>query len=282
VHDEPTTLDGPAATTNAGASVDVEPAGAALLERLRGVARSTDELESYLNTVVHAVQQEVSACDEVGVTLLVEAIPRTAAYTTVRTLEIDSVQYSVGDGPCLDAYRNQRENRVDLAEAMERWPAFASQAAEHGYESLLAMPLVSGVEALGALNLYALRPGAFDDLDTAVVRVAAQRCADTVAAAQEIIGARTLAAQLEQAMGSRAVIEQAKGMLMALRGVSERDAFEILRTESQHRNIKVRDLAERVVTGTLALRAGKTRPRPTPRGEASRGRPADHGTLPSP
>jgi GAF domain-containing protein len=259
VSDEPTTQDRPPADQAADAGPEFAPAGAALLQRLSGVVRTTDELESYLNTAVHAIQQEIGACDEVGVTILVDMIPRTAAYTTARTLEIDGIQYAVGDGPCLDAYRNQRENRANLGEAVDRWPAFASQAAAHGYQSLLAVPLVSGAEALGALNLYALRAGAFDEFDTAVVRMAAERCADTIAAAQEIIGARTLAAQLEQAMGSRAVIEQAKGILMGLRGVTEHDAFEIIRTESQNRNIKVRDIAERIVTGTYALAADQGR-----------------------
>lgn len=226
-----------------------EPFGAALMERLSGVVRDADELESYLSTVVHAVQEEIDLCDEVGITLLVDSIPRTAAYTTARTLEVDGIQYAVGDGPCLDAYRNRRENRATLGEALDRWPAFTTQALEHGYRSLLAVPLVADDEALGALNLYARAAGVFDDLDTTLVRMAAQRCADTVAAAQEIIGARTLAAQLEQAMGSRAVIEQAKGVLMGVRGISEHEAFEIIRRHSQNRNIKVRDLAQRIVTG---------------------------------
>jgi GAF domain-containing protein len=233
-----------------------EPFGAALMERIAGVVRETDELECYLNTVVHAVKEAIDCCDEVGITLLVDSIPRTAAYTTARTLEVDGIQYAVGDGPCLDAYRNLRENRVTLGEALDRWPAFTTQAVAHGYRSLLAVPLIADAEALGALNLYAQAPGVFDEFDTALVRMAAQRCADTVAAAQEIIGARTLAAQLEQAMGSRAVIEQAKGVLMGLRGITEQEAFEILRNHSQNRNIKVRDLAQRIVTGAYALGAG--------------------------
>jgi GAF domain-containing protein len=229
-----------------------ETSGLALMDRISGVVRDADELESYLSTVVHAVNAAVDCCDEVGITLLVDGIPRTAAYTTARTLEVDGIQYAVGDGPCLDAYRNQRENRTTLGEALDRWPAFTTQALAHGYRSLLAVPLVAAGEALGALNLYARGAGVFDDLDTTVVRLAAQRCADTVAAAQEIIGARTLAAQLEQAMGSRAVIEQAKGVLMGLRGITEQEAFEIIRRHSQNRNIKVRDLAQRIVTGAYA------------------------------
>ena len=235
-------------------SSDLEPSGAALMDRIGGVIKTTEELENYLNTVVTALQGEIEACDDVGITLLVDTVPRTAAYTTARTLEVDGIQYSAGDGPCLDAFRNMRENRVNVDEAKERWPAFAEQVVEHGYEALFALPLVSGGEALGALNLYAKKSGAFDSFDTALVRMAAQRCADTVAAAEEIIGARTLAAQLEQAMASRAVIEQAKGILMGLRGVTEGEAFELIRKESQDRNIKVRELAERIVDGTYKLK----------------------------
>ena len=243
---------GPSPADTEGGRSSVEAAGAALMERLAGVVRDADALETHLNTVVHAVQEAVDGCDEVGVTLLVDSTPRTAVYTTAHTLEVDGIQYAIGDGPCLDAYRNQRENRVTLGEAMDRWPAFTTLAREHGFRSLLAVPLVAGGEALGALNLYAREPGVFDDMDTTLVRMAAQRCADTVAAAQEIIGARALAAQLEQAMGSRAVIEQAKGVLMGLRGITEHEAFEIIRSHSQNRNIKVRDLAQRIVTGAYA------------------------------
>lgn len=233
--------------------IDLEPAAAALMSQLGGVVRSADELETYLNTAVHAIQHEVEACDEVGITVLVDMVPRTAAYTTARTLEIDGIQYAVGDGPCLDAYRHKRENCVNISEGHDRWPAFVEQVAAYGYEALFAVPLISGDEALGALNLYARRTGAFDSFDVSLVQMAAQRCADAIAAAQEIIGARALASQLEQAMGSRAVIEQAKGILMGLRGMSEHDAFEIIRKESQDRNIKVRDLAERIVSGTYQL-----------------------------
>ncbi|MDO5503524.1 MAG: GAF and ANTAR domain-containing protein [Actinomycetia bacterium] len=229
-----------------------EPAGASLMKQLGGVVKDAEELQTYLNTVVHALQREVDACDEVGITLLVDSVPHTAAYTTALTLEVDGIQYSVGDGPCLDAYRNMRINCASFDEAAERWPTFAKAAGERGFCSLLAVPLASEQQPLGALNLYAKADGAFDDVDVAMVQMAAQRCADTIAAAQEIIGARTLASQLEQAMASRAVIEQSKGILMGLRGISEHEAFELIRKESQDRNIKVRDLAERIVSGSAS------------------------------
>jgi len=83
------------------------------------------------------------------------------------------------------------------------------------------------------------------------VRVAASRCADAVVAVSALDGVKRLAGQLEQAMASRAVIEQAKGVIMAMRGVPEHEAFEVLRKTSQDRNIKVRVLAQQIVTGVV-------------------------------
>lgn len=199
---------------------DIELACATLLGRIGGVVKSAEELEAYLVTVVHVVKEQVGDCDEAGITLLDGTDPPRTVSTT-------------------DA-------------------AAGADADAHG--SLLAVPLASAGESLGSLDLYAARTDAFDDLDTAVVRTAAQRCADTIAAAQEIIRARVLASQLEQAMGSRAVIEQAKGILIGLRGTTAHEAFEILRKESQDRNIRVHDLAESIVsTAQAALVGGKGR-----------------------
>jgi GAF domain-containing protein len=224
----------------------------ALTTDIGGVLESMEQVSDYLERVVHAVRRHVSGCDEVGVTILSAGRPHTAAYTTVQTLEIDAVQYALGDGPCLDAARTRRENRVDdLVVDDGRWPEFARECREDGMRSLLALPLVSGAECVGAINLYGWAPNAFDAFDASLVRVAAARCADAVVAVSTLDGVQRLAGQLEQAMASRAVIEQAKGVIMAMRGVPEHEAFEVLRKTSQDRNIKVRELAHQIVTGVV-------------------------------
>lgn len=226
---------------------------AALTSDLGGVLESMEQVSDYLERVVHAVRRHIDGCDEVGVTVLSADRPHTAAYTTVQTLEIDAVQYALDEGPCLDAARHRRENHVaDLVVDDGRWPHFAQECREEGMRSLLALPLVSGSECVGALNLYAWAPHAFDGFDAALVRVAASRCADALVAVTALDGARRLAGQLEQAMASRAVIEQAKGVIMAMRGVPEHEAFEVLRKTSQDRNVKVRVLAQQIVTGVSA------------------------------
>jgi GAF domain-containing protein len=233
----------------------------ALLERfsaeLGGVLESMEELSDYLERVVHAVCRHVDGCDEVGVTVISNDRPHTAAYTTVQTLEIDAAQYALDEGPCLDAARTRREQVVpDLCTDDGRWPAFAEISRRDGMRSLYAVPLVSGDQCVGAINLYAWATNAFDDFDAALVRVAASRCADAVVAVTALDGMRRLAGQLEQAMASRAVIEQAKGVIMALRGIPEHEAFQVLRKTSQDRNVKVRVLAEEVVRGVLSGAGG--------------------------
>ena len=225
---------------------------AALTTDIGGVLESMEEVSEYLERVVHAVRRHVDGCDEVGVTILSADRPHTAAYTTVQTLEIDAVQYALDEGPCLDAARHRREDRVDdVLVSDARWPHFAQECREEGLRSLFALPLLSGEECVGAINLYGWAPRAFADFDASLVRVAASRCADAVVAVSALDGVRRLAGQLEQAMASRAVIEQAKGVIMAMRGVPEHEAFEVLRKSSQDRNVKVRVLAQQIVSGVV-------------------------------
>ena len=220
-----------------------------LMSVLSGVLGSMEDLETYLNNVVFAVMANIEGCDAVGVTVVMEDRPRTAAYTTAKTLEIDAVQYAVGDGPCLDAFRHGRENLVDLGGALERWPMFTASVPIDHVQTLFAVPLVSGTRCFGALNLYGEKRHAFDHSDVELVRLAATRAADAIGAVVDVEGARTVAAQMEQAMASRAVIEQAKGVLMARHGVDEKEAFELLRQQSQRLNVKLRSLAAELVNG---------------------------------
>lgn len=218
-----------------------------LMEGLAGTLASTEDLPDYLDRLCHGLNSAIDGCDAVGVTLVAEDRPRTAAYTTAETLEIDALQYSIGDGPCLDAFRNRRENHVDLSVGEERWPMFTALADDNRIRSLFAVPLMSGGQAFGALNLYGYAVQAFDATEVTLVRMAASRAADAIASVVQLVGARNLAAQMEAAMASRAVIEQAKGVIMGRQGVDETTAFELLRQRSQHTNVKVRTVAAELV-----------------------------------
>ena len=226
-----------------------------LMHELSGSLDGVDDLTPYLERLVQAVNSNIDGCDSVGVTVVMEDRPRTAAYTTAATLEIDAVQYAVGDGPCLDAFRNGRENLVDFSGAEERWPAFMRGCDPGEVQSLLALPLVSADRCYGALNLYGNARHAFDHTELRLARMAAARAADALASVVTLAGARTVAGQMEQAMASRAVIEQAKGILMARHGIDEVVAFQLLRRQSQEQNLKLRVLASQLVAEVRSTRS---------------------------
>ena len=225
-----------------------------LMQELAGNLEGLDDLAPFLERLVASVNANIDGCDAVGVTVVMEDRPRTAAYTTAGTLEIDAVQYAVGDGPCLDAFRNGRENLVDFAGGEERWPAFMEGCDPGDVQTLLALPLEADGRRFGALNLYGYERNAFDHTDIRLVRMAAQRAADALSAVVRIAGARTVAGQMEQAMASRAVIEQAKGVLMGRHAIDEKVAFELLRRQSQEQNLKLRVLAAQLVAEAQSSR----------------------------
>jgi GAF domain-containing protein len=226
-----------------------------LLREIAGTLEGVDDLAPYLERLVAAVNAAIDGCDAVGVTVVLDDRPRTAAYTTAGTLEIDAVQYAVGDGPCLDAFRNGRENLVDFAGGEQRWPAFMDGCDPGDVQTLLALPLEADGQRLGSLNLYGYQRNAFDHTDLVVVRMAAGRAADALSAAVRLAGARAVAGQMEQAMASRAVIEQAKGVLMGRHGIDEKVAFELLRRQSQEQNLKLRVLAAQLVSEASSPRS---------------------------
>ena len=175
--------------------------------------------------------------------------PTTGVFTDEAAPEIDSAQYDSGNGPCLDAWRTKAVVRVDdMSTAVDDYPEFSKAAREHGIESTLSLPLVAAGEGIGALNLYSQRQSGFTPDDEALGSELAAAAAIVMANASAYWGASALSEQLQEAMRSRAVIEQAKGMLMAQSPDLTPDAaFDALRRASQRENMKLRDIARRIV-----------------------------------
>jgi GAF domain-containing protein len=186
-----------------------------------------------------------------GVTLLDDdGRPKTFAYTAEEAPEVDHLQYAEGDGPCLDAYKQKKVIRVDSNRAEERWPKFTSRAVDKGVLSSLSVPLVVDDRGIGALNFYAHTEHAFSAKDEAVGLAFAEQAAVIMANAQAYWGARDHIKNLDEAMRSRAVIEQAKGILMARSSLDPEEAFDVLRRASQRENRKLRDVAADLVEHT--------------------------------
>jgi GAF domain-containing protein len=144
--------------------------------------------------------------------------------------------------------------RVVVEEAMEQYPEFGTAARQAGIRSFLAAPLLVRGEGIGALNLYSSEPHGFAALDEAVVVLFAGQAAVAVQNSRLYQSARSLSAQLEAAMASRAVIEQAKGVIMAGQAVDPDTAFDLLRRASQAQNRKLRDIAGEVVAAAASGR----------------------------
>ena len=207
-------------------------------------------LGDVLLQVAQATVNAMPGAEMAGITMGSEdGTPVTGVFTDPESPEIDAAQYESGNGPCLDAWRTKRVIRVDdMSSAHERYPEFSTVALAHRVRSTLSLPLVAGEQGIGALNLYAGQPGSFSSEDEQIGMELASTAAVVLANASAYWTAYELSQNLSEAMKSRAVIEQAKGMLMARsETLTPDDAFDLLRKASQRENVKLRDIAQRIV-----------------------------------
>jgi GAF domain-containing protein len=205
------------------------------------------DLDGVLRTVADLAKRTVPGVDEASVTLVRDRHAHTAAHTGDLALTLDEWQYREGGGPCLDAAASS--SMVSLADFAEerRWPRYISHALRTRVRSSLSVGLPVHEQVSGALNLYALRPAAFDDDAVVLAQTFAGYAAVALANAHLYDVSATLAQHLQAAMESRAVIEQAKGIVMADRRCTADEAFAILSKLSQDSNRKLREVATLLV-----------------------------------
>ncbi len=192
----------------------------------------------------------IPAAQMAGISMMgADGRPTTNVFTDEATPEIDQAQFESGNGPCLDAWREKRTVRLDaMPAAREDYPEFAAAALDHGVLSTLSLPLVAAGEGIGALNLYAGSERAFSEEDETIGVELAAAAAVVLANASAYWSAFELGEGLREAMKTRGVIEQAKGMLMAQSEMLDAEgAFDLLRRASQRENVKLRDIAQRIV-----------------------------------
>lgn len=202
-----------------------------------------DDLLTLLQRVVEIAHDAIDGADSVGVTIDVAGRTYTAVHTDQRTLRVDSEQYDAGEGPCLQAARTGKIVLVDDGDAMDHWPRFAAAAREEGIRSFLAAPLFTPELSLGSFNLYGRSHAAFDSLDADVLELLTTTVSRTIGDFARFVAERDVAASIQRALETRAPIEQAKGMLMALHGIDADQAFNMLRRESQSKNIRLHAVA---------------------------------------
>jgi transcriptional regulator with GAF, ATPase, and Fis domain len=169
-----------------------------------------------------------------------------------RLLELFQLQHN--EGPCLDAFTTGAAIvNADLAAATGRWPTFAPRAVAAGFRSVHALPLRLRTTVIGALNLFSDRPGTLDEVDVRVVQALADVATIGLLQERAIHDGEVLTEQLQHALNSRVVIEQAKGALARARGISVDQAFLALRDHARRNNRKLVDVALQVVSDRADL-----------------------------
>lgn len=217
------------------------------LQELHGLLLSEETLQSTLQRVAELACATIDGCDSAGVTIVENSKVSTAAATDDFTLKIDTDQYDNREGPCLQASSTQEVVRlVDIA-TEPRWPTFTEGAKRDGLGAVLSLPLAVRDQPIGALNLYAKRANVFSDESERLGTLFASQASVAISNAHVYASAVRLADELRDAIKTREVIGEAKGILMAQEGVGEDEAFEMLKRVSQNQNVKLRDIAQKIV-----------------------------------
>ncbi len=182
-----------------------------------------------------------------------------------RLLELFEVQND--EGPCRDCYQlGAAVVNVDLAGARERWPRFAPQAITAGFHAANALPLRLRSQVIGSLNLFQVVPGGLGGQQLRVAQALADAATIGILQQRTLRNAEVIAGQLQTALTSRVIIEQAKGVLSERLRISTDEAFRVLRATARSRNRLLSDLAREVAGGTAdaALLRQQSAPDPGP------------------
>jgi transcriptional regulator with GAF, ATPase, and Fis domain len=175
-----------------------------------------------------------------------------ASSEVARLIELFQIQND--EGPCLDCFRTgQPVHAADLATAAQRWPRFAPAARQAGFAAVQALPMRLREQVIGALNLFRAGPGAFATADIRVGQALADVATIGLLHERGMRRSDTLNEQLQTALNSRVVIEQAKGKLAERLGVDMDQAFSLLRDFARARNRRLSELAQALVDGTESL-----------------------------
>ncbi len=241
----------PLLPTNGAATSDASAAVFAKLCQLPIQAGDSRQLLGQVATLgVRAVPHATGLSVSLGSPIEPDAIATESEFAQA----VDGAQFEAGQGPCVDAYDSSHLTMSQNIAADQRWPKFGPKAAQAGLCSALALPLQQGTETIGVVNLYARQQDAFDAHDVRIAGLFAAAVSAVVQDVRERESLRRLVQQLEEALQSRAQIDQAKGIIMARHGCSADEAFARLVTVSRNTNTKLAELSARLVRG--AARAG--------------------------
>ena len=225
---------------------------AAGLHGLAGIVAGAQGVIDLLRDVAEFAAQAIPGVDGAGVALInpecgISSI-RTWAATEPLVHEIDTVQYDeLHEGPCITCMQSRRPTVSGSLGSDSRWPHFGGRVARMRVHSALALPLIVGDQVIGSINAYAKGRDAFAEHAVRLGSQFARPAAVSVYNAQLLANARERTLRLQRALESRAVIDQAIGIIRSRSGGSADEAFERLTHISQTENVKLHAVAERLV-----------------------------------
>jgi GAF domain-containing protein len=222
------------------------------LGELASLVAGTLGLPALLSQVASSAVRAIPGADGVGVTLLKVDRPdnmvQALASSHPFVAEIDDIQYSVlQEGPCITAARERRTVRSGSLGGESMWPRFGPRVGRLGIHSALSLPLLLGDGVVGSINVYARDKNAFGDHAAELGELFAAPAAVAVHNAQILAQAQALTSQLQAALSSRPVIDQAIGILRGRSGGTSDEAFAKLRAISQADHVKLVDVAQHIV-----------------------------------
>lgn len=227
--------------------IDEELLTKVLSEFAHTLAFRFDVSEVLYRLVEHVI--DILRVDGAGVSVVDEdgsLRPVTTPNELTRELEAREEEHQ--QGPCVDAFRKGEEVVVArLADQAEQWPDWSEKASELGVHAVLGIPLSTNNQSLGAMNIYSLAERDWQPSEVRVARVLCDMASSYLVNASELNQARRTAEQLQEALDSRIIIEQAKGIIANEQRISVDGAFQLLREHSRRQGVSVRAVSHAVV-----------------------------------
>lgn len=220
---------------------------AASLVGLSGLLTDQRPLQDTLTEIAEFAVAAIPGAEGAGLTMLEDDRPQTVVASAPFVRAVDDVQYGLDEGPCLLAVETRRTQTSGSLGGEPRWPRFGPRVGRMGVHSVLSLPLLLSEQVVGALNIYARPKDAFGDEAVRIGELFAVPAAVSVHNSQVLARSQRLAGQFEQALSSRATIDQAIGVLMSRTGADPQEAFGRLREMSQSQHLKLNEVAATLV-----------------------------------
>ena len=223
------------------------------LSRFAVVLPAHYDLEAALSELTESVTAVLGLCGS-GVTMAEEGRLRFVTAVTQASGDLERIQEEQQAGPCRDAYETGDVIRVtDVRQESARWPEFSATAARVGVAGVAGFPMRLADQIIGALNLYSPQPREWSDEDIAMAGVLADVATSYVVNASKLRQQEQLTEQLQEALESRVVIEQAKGITAYKHAVTIEQAYHLMRRHARSNNASLRLVAEAIVTVGLQV-----------------------------